>query len=318
MATIIQENTPSPTPPAPNHKGTVLIGGGSGFIGSHLSRHLTNIGYQVRILSRSPQPGGRYLTFKWDTETGELDPAALRDVDYVINLAGAGIADKRWTTKRKDVIIKSRTETTALLARGIAAMERKPKLYLSASAVGYYGDRADEVLTELDAPRSGFLSRSCILWEEATKMVADQGVPVFINRTGIVLHPEGGALEKMVLPLKVGTSTYFGSGQQYYSWIHLQDIIRTYSHAIEHKLTGVYNGVAPTPVRNKIFAEMLAPAAGKKALVIPAPAFALKLAMGEMSHTVLDSAYVSSEKLAETGFVFMHPELSQALMDLLG
>ena len=319
MATIIQENNPSPTPnvATPGGKGTVVIGGGTGFIGSHLSRHLTNIGYQVRHLSRDPKPGGKYLTFKWDTETGDIDQAALYGADYVINLAGAGIADKRWTAKRKQVIIKSRTETTALLAKGIAKMDVKPKLYLSASAIGYYGNRGDDVVTEHDGPRAGFLSRSCILWEDSTNLIATQGVPVFINRTGVVLHPKNGALSKMLLPLKAGTSTYFGSGMQYFSWIHIEDIIRVYSHAIEHNLVGVYNGVAPNPVRNKDFAKALGPAAGKKALVIPAPEIALKMAMGEMSHTVLDSAYVSSEKLQETGFAFMHPELSQALIDLL-
>jgi len=312
MATIIDK------PSGAEHKGIVVIGGGTGFIGSHLSRHLTHLGYQVRILSRDPHPGGKYLTFKWDTDTNYLDPAALRDADYVINLAGAGIADKKWTAKRKQVIIRSRTETTALLANGIAKMPVKPKLYLSASAVGFYGDRGEEVLTEHDGPRSGFLSRSCIIWEESVQLIADQGVPTFINRTGIVLHPDSGALETMLLPLKGGISTYFGDGQQYYSWIHLEDIIRVYSHAIMNQLSGVYNGVAPNPVRSKQLAQSLAPARGKKALVVPAPKFALKMAMGEMSHTVLDSAYVSSEKIQESGFVFMHPELSQALVDLMG
>ncbi len=299
-------------------KGTVLIGGGSGFIGSALSRHLAAIGYGVRHLSRTPSADDPYATYKWDTETMSLDPAALEGVDYVINLAGAGIADKRWTNDRKQVIIKSRTATTALLATAIATATTKPKLYLSASAVGYYGDREDEILTENSEPRNGFLSRSCILWEGATKAISEQGVPVFINRTGIVLHPDGGALQKMVLPLKAYVSNYFGSGRQYYSWIHLEDIIRVYSHAIENNLTGVYNGVAPAPVRNIDFARTLGPAAGKsKAAVIPVPEFALKMAFGEMSHTILDSAYVTSEKLEETGFAFMHPELSQALIDLL-
>ena len=318
MATII-DDTPQNTPdvPTPGEKGTVLIGGGTGFIGTHLSAHLTRLGYQVRHLSRTPKPGGKYLTFKWDAYANELDPAALNNVDYVINLAGAGIADQRWTTKRKEEIIKSRTETTALLARSIAKLTTKPKRYLSASAIGWYGDRGDEVLTESEPPRAGFLSRSTMLWEASTKQIEEQGVPVFINRTGIVLHPKDGALNKMLLPLKAGTSTYFGNGQQYFSWIHIEDIIRVYSHAIMHDLAGVYNGVAPNPVRSKQFAKALGPATGKAAVVVPAPAFALKVAMGEMSHTVLDSAYVSSHKLEETGFVFMHPELSQALVDLL-
>ena len=318
MSTIIESTSPTPSDPiTPGSKGTVLIGGGTGFIGTHLSAHLTRLGFAVRHLSRSPQPGGRYLTFKWDATSNEIDPAALKDVDYVINLAGAGIADERWSAKRKEVIIKSRTETTALLARNIAKMATKPKLYLSASAIGWYGNRGEDVLSEAEPPRAGFLSRSTMLWEASTKMIEEQGVPVFINRTGIVLHPDQGALNKMLLPLKAGTSTYFGDGRQYFSWIHIEDIIRVYSHAIMEHLSGIFNGVAPNPVRSKQFAEALGPAMGKSALVIPAPAFALKVAMGEMSHTVLDSAYVSSQKLEDTGFVFMHPELSQALFDLL-
>ena len=308
MATILQQD---------NTKGTVLIGGGTGLIGTHLSRHLSNIGYSVRHLSRSVETSGEYPTFYWDAVAGDMNAEALEGVDYVINLAGAGIAEKRWTAKRKQVIIKSRTDTTALLARHIAQMPVKPKLYLSASAIGYYGDRGEAILSEHDGPRSGFLSRSTILWEQSTEAISALGVPVFLNRTGVVLHPDGGALEKMLLPLKGGLSTYFGNGQQWFSWIHMDDIIRVYSHAIEHGLTGAYNGVAPNPVRSKQFAQALGPAANKTALVVPAPAFALKLAMGEMSHTVLDSAYVSSEKLQETGFLFMHPEVGQALEDLL-
>lgn len=261
--------------------------------------------------------GGKYLSFKWDLKTETIDPAALVDADYIINLAGAGIADGRWTNSRKQVIINSRTGTTALLAKGIAACPTKPKLYLSASAIGYYGDRGEEWMAEGAEPGTGFLSRSTILWEQATEQIAQLGIPVFINRTGIVLHPGGGALQKMLLPLMAATSTYFGDGQQFYSWIHMEDIVRSYAFAIEQQLVGTYNAVAPTPVRNKYLAKALGPAAGKRALVLPAPEFAMKIALGEMSHTVLDSARVSSDKLQEAGFRFHFPELSQALVHLL-
>ncbi len=296
----------------------VLIGGGSGFIGMHLSRKLQREGYEVRHLSRSVDPDAEFKTYGWNVEAQTIDPDALEGVDYVVNLAGAGIANERWTDKRKEVIIKSRTESTRLLARTLADFSQQPKLYLSASAVGYYGDQGEAWLTENADPGSGFLSKSCVLWEEAVEDVANLGIPVFINRTGIVLHPEEGALEKMLIPLKVWTSTYFGDGQQYYSWIHIEDLVGIYAFALENHLHGIYNGCAPNPVRNKQFAQALGPAMGKKAVVMPAPETALQLALGEMSHTVLDSARCSAEKIEHAGYRFSYPELSQALEQLLG
>ena len=297
---------------------TILIGGGSGFVGMHLSRRLQSDGHEVRHLSRTADPDATFPTYVWDVKAGTIDDAAFRDVDYVINLAGAGIADERWTEERKQVIIQSRTESTRLLAHGLARLGLKPKLYLSASAIGYYGDRGEVWLTEEDGPGEGFLSKSCILWEEAVEDVARLGIPTFINRTGIVLHPDEGALQKMLIPLNVWTSTYFGDGQQYYSWIHIEDLVGIYAYALEHDLSGVYNGVAPNPVRNKHFAESLGPALHKKALVLPAPEAALKVALGEMSHTVLDSAKCSADKIGQAGYRFAYPELSQALEQLLG
>ena len=297
---------------------TVLIGGGSGFVGMHLSRRLRQEGYDVRHLSRSQRPNAEFTTYRWDVRAQTVDDAAFRDVSYLINLTGAGIADERWTDERKQVIIQSRTESTRLLARSIERLDLRPKLYLSASAIGYYGDRGETLLTETDAPGTGFLSESTVLWEQSVEEVSKLGVPVFINRTGIVLHPEDGALEKMLLPLKVRTSTYFGDGQQYFSWVHIEDIVSVYTYALKQGLTGVYNGTAPNPVRNKHFAEALGPALGKSALVLPAPVPALKMAMGEMSRTVLDSTRCSAAKLEGTGFRFAYPELSQALEQLLG
>lgn len=295
---------------------TILIGGGTGFIGSRLSDHLTQHGHTVRHLSRSARPDSTYATFHWDAKTGDFDDAALDGVDYVINLAGAGIADKRWTAARKQVIINSRTETTGLLAAALARTGVKPRAYLSASAVGYYGDRPGEVLTEDDRPGTGFLSKSCILWEESVAEIERLGVPTFLARTGIVLHPAGGALEKMVLPMLARVSTYFGDGSQVYSWIHLDDMVDVYRFAIEKDLTGPYNAVAPQPATNRALAEAIPRAMDKKALVLPAPAFALKLALGEMSHTVLDSAHCSAQKLLDAGFTFRHPELGGALRHL--
>lgn len=296
---------------------TILIGGGTGFIGKHLSKRLQALGHEVRHLSRSARPDSPFKTFVWDVEKQAIDDAAFTDVDYVFNLAGAGIVDKRWTEARKQVIINSRVNSTGLLAAAFARLGIKPKLYLSASAIGYYGDRGSEWLQEDASPGEGFLTKSCVLWEESAEEVARLGIPVFINRTGIVLHPKEGALQKMLIPLHFFVSTYFGNGSQYYSWIHIDDMVETYVFAIEQQLEGIYNGVAPIPVSNKKLAAALGPAKGKPALVLPAPAFAMKLAMGEMSHTVLDGARCSAEKMLDAGFTFQHPEIDGALSDLL-
>lgn len=297
---------------------TILIGGGTGFIGKHLSRKLSTDGHEVRILSRSAKPSGKYKTFVWDVAGQTIDDAAFAGVDYVINLAGAGIVDTRWTEARKQLIISSRTDSTLLLATTMARLNVRPKLYLSSSAVGYYGDRGNEMMTETADPGTGFLSKSCILWEDSVAEVDRLGIPNCIIRTGIVLHPEEGALQKMLIPLNFWMSTYFGDGSQFYSWIHIDDMVDTYRHAIQFNLTGIYNGTAPNPATNKELAAAIGPAMGKPALVMPAPAFAMKIAMGEMSHTVLNSVRCSSEKLLGTGFEFRYPELDGALRDLVG
>lgn len=297
---------------------TILIAGGTGFIGTHLSRRLLADGHTVRHLSRSAQPDSPYPTFRWDVNAQTIDEAAFASIDYVYNLAGAGIVGARWTDERKRIIITSRTQSAHLLGKTMQRLGVQPKLYLSSSAVGYYGDRGEELMTEDQTPGDGFLSESCVAWEAAVHEVEAMGFPVFINRTGIVLHPHEGALEKMLLSMNVNVSTYFGDGQQYYSWIHVDDLVGIFVHALDNHLTGTYNGVAPSPETNKTLAEAIPKAMDKTALVIPAPTFALKLAMGEMSHTVLDSCRCSAEKIAEAGYSFRFPELGKALEDLLG
>lgn len=295
----------------------VLIGGGTGFVGGFLSRALRRAGHQVAHLSRTRNLNAEFPAHHWDIAKGEIDAEAVGRADYVINLAGAGIADARWTDSRKRIIIDSRVESTRLLARTFAELDHRPKLYLSASAIGYYGDSGEPIVDENSPPGDGFLSESCVAWEQSTAAVSELGIPVFINRTGLVLHPDGGALQKMLIPLGFFNSTYFGDGQQWYSWIHMDDIVGIYLHAIEQNLTGVYNGVAPKPARNKTLAQALPEAAGKTAVVTPAPAFVLKLAFGEMSHTILDSCRVSAEKTQAAGYDFKYPELMPALEDLL-
>ncbi|MEM9835295.1 MAG: TIGR01777 family oxidoreductase [Bacteroidota bacterium] len=296
---------------------TILIGGGSGFVGGFLSQALAEQGHEVLHLSRKARPDAPYKTYRWDVATGTIDEAAVTRADYIFNLAGAGIADQRWTPKRKQLIISSRTESTRLIAKTLQQTGHRPKQYLSASAIGFYGDRGEEAVDENSPAGTGFLAESTQAWEESVESIKALGIPTFINRTGIVLHPSGGAMEKMVLPLNFFTSTYFGDGQQWYSWIHMDDIVGIFCYAMEHQLTGVYNGVAPHPVRNKTLAAELPKAKGRFAAVLPAPAFTLKTVFGEMSATILGSSKVSAAKIIDAGYTFKFPTLPAALKDLL-
>ncbi len=302
-------------------KKTILIGGGTGLIGTRLAEMLSDRGDDVRLLSRSPADIVDYLAFDWDARRGTLDPQALDGVTHVVNLAGAGIADGRWTDTRKRAVIESRTYTTALLADAIEARGAQIRAFISAGAIGYYGNRGERLLTEDDRPGTGFLSESTILWERAVGELAGQtGVRTCLLRTGIVLATEGGALQKMLLTARLGVSGYFGDGQQWYSWIHLDDICRLYIAALDdERFVGPINAVAPEPVRCKTLAQVLAEALPNPAIAAPVPAFGLRLALGEMSHTVLDSTRVSDDLVRETlGFTYDFPTVAAALENLVG
>ena len=240
-------------------------------------------------------------------------------VTHVINLTGAGVADGRWTTARKKKIIDSRMQSTLLLQEMITKT-KTVKTFIAGTAVGYYGSRGDEWLTEEHDPGTGFLADVVKLWEDSidAQQLAREGVRVSIIRTGIVLATTGGALPKMILPLKGLISPYFGQGQQWYSWIHLQDICRIFLHCLQSSdCKGIYNGVAPQPSQQKNFAQALIKASNKPALLIPSPTFGIKLALGEMSATVLDSTRCTSSKIEQSGFEFQFAQLDEALEDLL-
>ncbi len=299
---------------------TVLIGGGSGLVGTRLAELLTARGDEVRLLSRSPAQIAKFRAFAWDTKRHYLDPAALRDVTHVINLAGAGIADRRWTDDRKAAIISSRTVSTDLLSSAIQESGPGVRAYISASAIGYYGDRGDAWVSEGDAPGDGFLSASVVAWEESvTQLAGATSLRTALVRTGIALAAHGGALQKMLLPTRLGVSGYFGTGEQWYSWIHLDDLCRVYIAAVDdERYAGPINAVSPLPVRNRTLAHGLAKAVSTPALTLPVPKVALELALGEMSHTILDSARVSAVKLIdELRFDFSYPSLVPALENLL-
>jgi len=297
---------------------TVLIGGGTGLVGSRMSQMLREKGYEVRHLSRKRNLQAEFPAYHWDTEQMEIDADAMNEVDYVVNLAGAGIADKRWTDERKKLIIESRTKTTDLLRKYIENGTLKPKAFISASAVGYYGNRGKDLMLEGDAPGDGFLSQSVILWEDAVKIIEETGLRTVRVRTGIVLSQQGGAMPELMKTFPIGVGAYFGSGEAYYSWVHIDDIARIHIYAMENEsLHGLYNAVAPNPAQMKEMVMKMKKAYSGPVLVMPAPEFGIKLAFGELSHTVLDSTRVSSQKIEEAGFEFEFPELLPALEDIM-
>ncbi|MCB0550889.1 MAG: TIGR01777 family oxidoreductase [Phaeodactylibacter sp.] len=297
---------------------TVLIAGGSGLIGRRLSQLLLEQGHEVLHLSRQSRPDAAIPTYRWAPGEGYIDDDAVLRADYVINLAGAGIADKPWTKARKRLIIDSRVEGARLLLSAFGRLQHFPKAYISSAAIGYYGERGSQWVDERSAPGAGFLAESCVAWEDAIGEVARAGVRTVGIRIGIVLSTQGGAMEKMLLPFQFRLGTYFGDGRQWYSWIHIDDLCGIFIRAMEDdSIQGFYNGVAPNPVSNKALAEGLREALGNRAAIAPVPAFALRLAMGEMADVVLLSTRVSSKKIENAGFDFSFPNLKEALADLL-
>ncbi|MEM8527106.1 MAG: TIGR01777 family oxidoreductase [Bacteroidota bacterium] len=298
----------------------VLIGGGTGMIGMRLSELLAAKGHQVSHLSRTRNMEARFPAFQWDINTKTIDEEAVKQADYIINLAGAGIADKLWSEKRKKIIIDSRVYSTLILKKAIEEHRPDLKAFLSASAIGFYGDRGEQVLTEKSeaGEEEQFLVRSVLEWEDSVEEVAKTGVRTALIRIGLVLSTKGGALPKILLSTNVNVGGYFGNGQQWYAWVHLDDLCQMFIHLIENdNLSGVFNGTAPNPERNKTFTQKVGDALDKNLLLIPAPAFGLKFAMGEMSTTVLNSARVLPKRIEESGFEFDYPELTMALRDLV-
>lgn len=296
----------------------ILIAGGTGLIGTQLSQLLRGQGYTVTHLSRRADPQAEFPTFAWQPEKGTYDKKAFENVDAIINLAGAGIVDKRWTDERKRIIIESRTETNSLIAKYLQTEKHNIKAYISASAIGFYADRGATLMTEKDVSGKGFLAQSTVAWENAIAKVRETGVRTVALRIGIVLSTEGGALPEMLKPFHFRLGTYFGDGQQYVSWIHIDDMCRMFLFALENeKMSGVFNAVAPQPLTNYEFTKAMIEAKGGGYMLFPAPAFALRLVMGEMATTVLGSTNVSSQKIENQGFVFNFKDAVSALKDLL-
>lgn len=298
---------------------TVLIAGGTGLVGTRLSQMLSEKNYQVIHLSRRKKPGASYDTYQWDLDKQTIEEEALFAADYVLNLAGAGVADKRWSAERKKIIISSRVRSNQLLKDAFLKIGKKPKAYISASAVGYYGESNGKVFTETDAAGDGFLSETCVLWEKAIEDFAQAvAMRTVILRVGIVFSTKGGSLEKLLIPFNFGMANYFGDGSDHYSWIHIDDICNQFIYAMENEsMEGIYNGVGPQAATTKTIAKSIKAAKGSMSLVLPVPGFALKLVLGEMANIVTADMNVSAQKIQQAGYEYLFPDLTLAVKDLL-
>lgn len=307
---------------------TILITGGTGLIGRELSKSLLQKGHQVILLTRSANAikvndGIEYSN--WNPENEKIDPAVVSRADVIIHLAGAGVAEKRWSRKRKQEIINSRVKSSRLLVKTLETIPNKVQAVISASAIGWYGpdpeSKSSEVgqhsFQETDPPSDDFLGQTCFEWERSIRPVEQLNKRLVILRTGIVLSKEGGALKELIKPLNWGIAAIPGNGKQMVSWIHIQDIVSIILTAIENKtMEGVYNAVAPEPVSMK---EMIIRfSKGLKKIYIPVkvPSFLLKAVLGEMSVEVLKSTTVSCKKLMESGYSFRYPVIGAAVSSL--
>ena len=308
----------------------ILVSGASGLVGSALVPSLATAGHRVGRLVRAgtggaagaaPQsvatPGA--IDVAWDPDADRFDAARLEGFDAVVHLAGASIAAGRWTAARKEILRRSRVDATQGLSRALAKMPRPPRALVCASAVGFYGDRGDEVLTESSARGHGFLPAVCVAWESATEPAEKAGIRVVNLRFGVILSARGGALAKMLLPFRLGLGGPVGSGRQYMPWITLDDAVAAIEHALATAtLEGAVNTVAPSTATNLEFTRALGRVLGRPTIV-PMPAPMARLAFGEMADALLlASARVAPEALRASGFRFRHPDLEPALRHVLG
>ncbi|MFC6998373.1 TIGR01777 family oxidoreductase [Rufibacter roseus] len=295
----------------------ILIAGGTGLLGTRLSEMLIDSGYEVALLSRTPDKYARYKTFKWDIAAGHIDENAIRYADYIINLAGSSVSGDKWTVSRKRDILNSRIQSTNLLCKYLENTPHHVKGYLASSAVGIYGNSGDRLMMEESSYGSDFLAEVCKQWESASWQVHNQNIRTVIFRIGVVLSNKGGALPQIAKPIKMLAGSPLGSGKQFMSWIHIDDMCRLFIKAIEDRqMTGVYNAVAPNPVTNEELTRTLAKVMHKPMVMPNVPTFGLKLMLGEMSSIVLNSSRVSATKILQTGFTFEYNYIQEALESL--
>ena len=298
-------------------KKKVLITGGTGNIGSTLTDFLEKQQYEVLILTRKKSKEN-HLVY-WDLDKKEIEAEKLKDVNIIINLVGAGIADENWSDARKKVIIESRTETTKFLFNVFKNEGIQLETYIGASASGYYGGvTKNKVFKESDNSGDDFLAEVCVKWEASHDLFKTIAKNHYIVRIGVVLTKTGGALEKMAAPVKLYAGAALGSGKQIVPWIHVQDLIGIFHHLMDNQLErGIYNGVSPNPINNKTLTKYIGKALGKPIILPNVPAFVLRLALGEMSVIVLEGSEISSEKITDAAYQFKYSMVDDALNNLL-
>ncbi|MDP5106277.1 MAG: TIGR01777 family oxidoreductase [Polaribacter sp.] len=288
----------------------ILITGGTGLVGKKLTEMLIDKNHEVIILSRNPTKENEY---KWDILSNYVDEKALLHTDYMIHLAGAGIADERWTAKRKQVIIDSRVNSANLLFDKISELKINLKGFISASGIGYYGAvTSDTIFKETDKAGTDFLADVCQKWENAAHQFSTKNIPVTILRTGIVLADKGGALDKMKTPI----ISPLGSGNQFLPWIHIDDLCLMYIKAIDDNLTGIFNAVAPEHQTSKTFSKTLAKSIKRPFVGIGVPSFMLNLLFGELAIILLEGSRISAKKIEKSGFSFRFDTLKKALKNV--
>ncbi|WKV13251.1 TIGR01777 family oxidoreductase [Marivirga harenae] len=296
----------------------ILITGGSGLVGTELSAILKENGYEVAHLTRNKKSDYPYKQFLWNIKNQEIEKEAIRFADVIIHLAGAGVADKKWTETRKKIIVESRTESTSLLYDTIKKIPNDaPKHIISASAIGYYGmDTGDKLVDEESKAGNDFLADVTQKWEASVDQFESLKIPTAKIRIGIVLTKKGGALPQLAQPIKLMAGAPLGSGKQWMSWIHIDDLTRLFLHLLENKFTGVYNGVGTNPATNKEVTKAVAKVLNKPLILPNVPAFAMKLLLGEMAQMVLGGNKVSAKKTLNSGFEFKYEKLEEALVDI--
>lgn len=292
----------------------ILIAGATGVVGEQLVSKLLAEGHQVSILSRRPISTAKVKIFQWDVYQQTIDNNALEGIDTIINLTGEGIADKPWTAERKQQIIDSRVKSAELIFKAIRETNANVESYISASAVGIYGDRGDEVLDEESMPGSGFMADCCLAWEKAADQGIALGIRVLKIRIGIVLSEKDGALASMEKPVKLFAGAALGSGKQWMPWIHIDDLVNIFVHSLKDKnMFDAYNATAPSPVTNKTFTEVLGSVLHRPIWPFNVPKFVLKTILGEMSILPLISTNTSAQKILNTGFQFRYLNIEDAL-----
>jgi len=310
-----------------NTDSTILITGGTGMIGKALTEALLQRGFKVIILTRKPgeqKSSNTQLTYAgWNVAEKTIDQEAFTKADYIIHLAGASVAEKRWSKKRKEEIVSSRVESGKLIVESLKTISNKVKAVISASGIGCYGpDIVTNVnpFEEDDPFYNDFLGNTCKQWEEAIEPVSFLGKRLVKLRIGIVLSNEGGAMKEFKKPLKFGLATILGNGKQIISWIHIDDLIRMFLYAIDTEtLSGVFNAAAPNPVTNKkLILQLAEKERGKFFIPVHVPSFVLKLMLGEMSVEILKSTTVNAEKIQQAGFIFQYPSIDTAISQLTG